>query len=190
MPRHQMPPGAPWPYQYPPPPPPQPQGKTFLGVPLLTAIILLLIVGLIAFAIIAFLLGGLTGGGEDLVQSYDEEVVVGVGGHFRLHLGAGFVSRRIEVDINSTDGRRFDVYLMDEDQYELVYGNQSTNAFSAVRRFENVSAVMTNLTLPDTDRSYVLVVDNTDNPLLATDAAPTGTVTVELHVRVYETVDF
>ncbi len=189
-PQQHMPPPAPWPYPYPPPPQPQPQGKTFFGIPLLTAIILLLIVGLIAVAIISFLLGGLTGGGEDLVQSHDEDVVVGEGGHFRLDLGAGFVSRRVEVNITSSDGRRFDVFLMDDDQYELVYGNASTNAFSSVRRFENITAVMTNLTLPDTGRSYVLVVDNVDNPLLATDAVPTGTVTVELHVRVYESVDF
>jgi hypothetical protein len=189
-PQHQLPPSAPWPYQYPVAPPPQPQGKTFFGLSPLTAIILLLIVGVIAFFLIAILLGGLSGGGEDLAQSYDEDIVIGDGGHFRLELGAGWTSRRVEVNITSTGGGRFDVYLMDEDQYELVYGNESTNAFSAVRRFENVSALMTNLTLPDTGISYVLVIDNTDNPLLATDAVPTGTVTLELHVRVYERVDY
>lgn len=189
-PQHQMPLPAPWPYHYPPPPQPQPQGRTFFGLSPLAAIILLLIVSVVAFIFIAMLLGGLTGGGEDLVQSYDEDVVVGDGGHFRLALDASFVSRRIEVNITTTGGGRFDVYLMDEDQYELVYGNESTNAFSAVRRFENVSAVMTNLSLPDTGVSYVLVIDNTDNPLLATDAVPTGTLTVDLLVRVYESVDF
>jgi len=191
-PQHQMPLPAPWPYHYPPPPQPQPQpqGRTFFGLSPLAAIILLLIVGVVAFIFIAILLGGLSGGGEDLVQSYDEDVVVGEGGHFRLDLSFGFVSRRVEVNITTTGGGRFDAYLMDEGQYERVYGNESTNAFSAVRRFENISALMTNLSLPDTGRSYILVIDNVDNPLLATDAVPTGTLTVDLLVRVYESVDF
>jgi hypothetical protein len=161
--------------------------RGMLGVPPLVLLIIVLVV-VAAFVGVILMLSGLpTGSTDTTVMDFDEEVIVGVGGHFRLDLqDSMWATYRVVLNVSSSDARPFDVYVMDLNQYNAAYTNQSTNAFSAAERFENVTALATSFELPSSDRTYVLVVDNRDLDLTAGDAVPQGTLTVQLIVSEIE----
>ncbi len=188
------PPQAPGPYVPPPawpyhPPQQRPPERSVLGVPPLVLVIIVFVILAALVGVIA-LFSGLPGGDlEDVVLDFDDEVIVGEGGHFRLDLMSDmWATYEVVLNVSSSDARAFDVYVMDLNQYNAAYGNQSTGAFSAAERFENVTVLATSFELPRNDRSYVLVVDNRDLDLTPGDAVPRGTITVQLTVSIIERI--
>lgn len=178
-----MPPPA-WPYH---PPQQKPPERGVLGVPPLVVLIIVLIIVAAIVGILIMLADLPSGDFEEVVLDFDEEVIVGDGGHFRLDLVSEmWATYEVVLNVSSADARAFDIYVMDTNQYSAAYGNQSTGAFSAVERFENVTVLATSFELPSNDRSYVLVVDNRDLDLTPGDAIPQGTLTVQLAVSITE----
>ncbi len=153
-------------------------------VPSWVVIIVLVIIVMIALAgfFISMLFSGLDTGPD--VRRFDDQVLVDDGGHFRHTIMDGWSGPdQVTLNISSITGGRFDVYIMDGDQYENTYGNQSTGAFSAVARYENVTFVDDELELESHQLPFFLVIDNRDYQLTPGDAVPTGVIEVDVHIR-------
>ena len=190
-------PRVPWPYPpygYPPPPQPAPQQPDNRG-PLglinwsagkVIAVVLVLLILFGGYILLMFLLSGSTTSPE-VVTDYDQNVTIAEGGHYRFALpSSAWQETEAILNITSTGGRRFDVYIMDQDQYDNAYTNLTTRAFSATERFENRTAVVERVELPREGRTYFLVVDNTANELTPDGAVPNGPITIRLWVHVVQ----
>jgi len=190
-------PQVPWPYPpygYPPPPQPVPRppdNRGPLGLVNWTAgkVIAVVLVLLILFGgyVLLMVLLSTDSTSPDVVTTYDQNVTIAEGGHFRYPM-TSYVWQDTHVFINITsDGvARFDVYVMDANQYENAYANLTTHAFSAIERFENRTAVVEEVELPDDGGTYYLVVDNLANELTPGGAVPAGPLSVHLWVRVVQ----
>jgi hypothetical protein len=122
-----------------------------------------------------------------VVTDYDQNVTIAEGGHFRYALPSSSWQETVAIlNITSTGGKRFDVYLMDQDQYDNAYTNLTTRAFSATERFENRTAVVEQVELPQDGRTFFLVVDNAANELTPDGAVPSGPITIRLWVHVVQ----
>ena len=190
-------PQVPWPYPpygYPPPPqtaPRQPDNRGPLGLINWTAgkVIAIVLVLLILFGgyILLMVLISSNTTTPDVVTDYDQNVTIAEGGHFRYTiLTNSWQDTAAVLNISSSGGERFDVYLMDQDQYDNAYTNLTTRAFSATERFENRTAVVGRVDLPQDGRTYYLVIDNAFNALTPDGAVPSGPITIRLMVRVVQ----
>jgi hypothetical protein len=131
-------------------------------------------------------------------SEYSTTAIISSGGHFKYRLeDVYFDEMEIELKIYSEDYQYFDVYIMDEDQYDNYYGNENLSriAFSAIFIQENITQLEDKVKFSDTGsyREYYLIIDNSDNPITQNDAVPYGVVNVnvELEVRtryVYDSV--
>lgn len=192
-------PQVPWPYPpygYPPYPqtvPRPPDNRGPLGLVNWTAgkviaIVLVLLILFGGYILLMFLLSGNTTSPE-VVTTYDQNVTIAEGGHFRYPLpSSSWQETEAFLNITSIGGARFDVYIMDSNQYENAYTNLTTHAFSAIERFENRTTVAEQVELPEPDdgRTYFLVVDNAANELTPDGAVPSGPITIRLQVRVVQ----
>ncbi|MCK5548193.1 MAG: hypothetical protein KAI64_04215, partial [Thermoplasmata archaeon] len=110
------------------------------------------------------------------------------GGHFKYDLGQDFYSvSEVTLNISSTGGGRFDVYIMDWNEYDNAYGgpNASIMSFTAHYVKENITQIDDFVELPGDGVYYYmywLVIDNRNTPLTPDDATPTGVLTVDLTV--------
>jgi hypothetical protein len=115
---------------------------------------------------------------------FETEVIIADGGHFRHTLIDSWSGRQdVTVTITSLTGGPFDVYIMDVDQYENAYGNDTTGSFSFLFRAENVTQFDFTEELETQEWELIIIVDNTDNPLLAEDATPVGTISVQVRTE-------
>lgn len=187
----------PWPYppygypQYPQPAPRPPDNRGPLGLVNWTAgkvvaVVLVLLILFGGYVLLMVLLGN-TSTSPDVVTDYDQNVTIAEGGHFRYPLpSSGWQTTQVFLNISSSGGKRFDVYVMDSNQYENAYTNLTTRAFSAIERFENRTAVVEQVELPHDGGTYFLVVDNMANELTPDGAVPGGPITIRLWVHVVQ----
>jgi hypothetical protein len=97
----------------------------------------------------------------------------------------------IIINIESLDDSRFDVYIMEDEQYYAAYGwvgwpdelNKTLTSFSSEYSWENVTQVEEIIQIPGGyfDTHYI-VVDNMDINILPDDAVPVGNLTVNFEV--------
>jgi hypothetical protein len=159
--------------------------KKFLKIPVIAWVVILFIVILFSCAIVAWLSLTSPGGNKKVIH---EEVIIAHGGHFKYTLGYS-LDDKISFNISSQDGSNFDVYIMDEDQYENAYGSGSSRiiSFSSQYSSENVNAVSENLDFSDEDSRYMeyyLIIDNRDTGITPDDASPMGTITIDVHITI------
>ena len=117
-------------------------------------------------------------------QEYETEVIIAEGGHYKYALDWVYYEElEVELEISSSDNKNFDVYIMDNDQYENAYEqNDTIIAFSAYFSKENVTKVDEKVDLP-ARYFYYLVIDNKDTPLTPNDATPDGVITLDVYVK-------
>ena len=157
--------------------------RKFLKVPISFWIMGLFFLIIFSCAFIAIFSGP---GNYDSRDTFDAEVIIAQGGHFKYSLGYSLNDEYI-LDISSRDGTNFDVYIMDEDQYENAYDtiDSSIISFSSFYSNENTNGVEDELDFTD-ERSvykeYFLVIDNRDTRITPNDAQPVGTLTIDVNI--------
>ncbi len=174
-------------YPYPPYPMPYPPKKDTSAKKIIyivvAVIVILLVVG---FVVILSFFGSYEP--VENTQEYKFDVIVAKDGHYKYTIEEYWYDDiEIELNITSSSGDRFDIYIMSKDQYDNSYGpqNRSINAFSTLFSWENVTEVFDTVELHEGDfRVIYLVIDNTENTLTPNDANPTGTIEVEVEVIV------
>ncbi len=154
-------------------------------------IVLLVVIVLGAGLFMAFFfISSWSGEPWEETMDFEQEVFIQEEGHFR-HFLAGSWEERVEVNftITLTSGGPYDVYIMDQEQYDNSYGNMSTGSFSSTFSWQNVTVVHDIIELENTRTQYFLVVDNTDMSFLPENARPEGPVSmdVEIHVTYFYT---
>jgi uncharacterized membrane protein len=115
---------------------------------------------------------------------FSSEVLISNGGHFSYPLTQSYLSGgQVTINVSSSSGERFDVYIMDDTEYENAYGNTNISliSFSTYYAYEDLSQVSATLDIP-VDRWFNLVIDNRDTPLTPNDATPTGVITVDVSI--------
>jgi len=153
---------------------------------MVVAVVLVILILIGGFFLLAVLRNATTTV-PDTVTDYDQNVTIAEGGHFRYPLPSFMWQDTTAVlNITSSGGKRFDVYIMDSNQYDNAYTNLTTHAFSATERFENRTAVVERVELPRDGNTYYLVIDNTANELTPDGAVPSGPITIRLWVRVVQ----
>jgi len=162
---------------------------------LIVGIVLVVVLVVVAIAVFLFLSFISTIGDESWedTEDFESDVQIAEGGHFRFVL-TEFWQDELEVNLTVSllAGGRFDVYIMDGDQYENAYGNASTGAFSALARWQNVTNVLDLVTYQDVEGPLYLVVDNVGMDHVPGSARPSGPVhvDVELHLVFRSSVDW
>ncbi len=113
------------------------------------------------------------------------------GGHYRFTLESYSYYDEIKVtfQVTATDyTSRFDVYIMDHDQYWNSYPEENDGkerAFAAQLAWENTTSVSETAILSmKNDQGCYLIIDNHDSSLRSLDAVPTGILEVDIHVDV------
>jgi hypothetical protein len=163
-----------------PPPHEAPGRKPSGGLNLVWIVIVVVVI--LGLVLLVWLASTIDLDGTDDPVVFESDVVIAVDGHFRHTLvdsWSGPVDARLNV--TSIEGGRFDVYIMDREQYENAYGNETTGSFSFLFRAENVTRWEFAEELDAQDQEIYCVIDNMDNPLLQGDATPVGPITV--HIR-------
>ena len=153
-----------------------------------TVLIVLLVVILVGAGLfMAFFLfiGSIPGDPWEENMDFEQEVFIQEEGHFR-HFIAGSWEERVEVNftITLTWGGPYDVYIMDQEQYDNSYGNMSTGSFSSTFAWENVTVVHDVIELENTRTEYYMVIDNTDKSFLLDSARPEGPISMDVEVHV------
>jgi len=133
-------------------------------------------------------------GSREETEHFSFEVIIADGGHYKFTLGDYWDKPdEVTLSITSGEGRSFDVYIMDYDQYHGAYGreNGSAEAFSATYSKENVTLVDETIELPDGQRfpTYI-VLDNRDTALTPGDAEPEGAITLDVHIVLKTAYEF
>lgn len=173
------------------PPPQYPQRSTTGGKPggtnvAVIVVIVVVIVAMLVLGAIFFLfsfLGGIDGEPWEERVVYETEAHIEDGGHFRYTIAQSW-EEEVEVNISVTllNGTRFDVYIMDEDQYRNAYGNESTGSFASTFSWQNVSVVSDMVVLRDTRSTFYLIVDNVDMPQVPGSTTPEGPISVDIQL--------
>lgn len=159
--------------------------RKFLKIPIAIWIVALFIIIFLSCAIIALLSFP---GPYDSQDVFNAEVIISEGGHFKYSLGFSLNDEYI-LNISSRDGTNFDVYIMDEDQYENAYEtiDSSIISFSSFYSNENTNRVQENLDFTDERglyKEYFLIIDNRDTPITPNDAVPVGTLTLDVEITI------
>ena len=162
--------------------------KTLFGIRLKNWIIILVVFLFIGLPFSFFILMLSYEGSEERTETYSSEATIGEGGHFRYTLGGSYYDElEVAIEISSHNASYFDIYIMDEDQYENSYGifKDDENSFSATYMNENVTFMNDTVTLPELpryDNNYYLVIDNRETSLTPDDADPKGTINVSMKI--------
>jgi hypothetical protein len=145
-------------------------------------ILVVAIVGVVVVAIIFFsLIGGIGPDPWEETSDFDSDVHIEEDGHFRFLLTENWGDElRINVSILLLNGSQFDVYIMDTNQYENAYGNQSTGAFSSTFKWENVRGINESMTIDSLTSDLYLIIDNIDMPHVPGSATPVGPIHVDV----------
>lgn len=177
--------GYPYPsYYYPPPTKPT---KEPISIKLIVGIIVLIIVVVFVFLMaISYLLFSEVPTDD---QTYEFDVIIDSGGHYRYTLDEYYYydDTEVELDIYSTNGSFYDVYVMNQDQYDSAYGNggNSTKAFAAMYSKENVKQVSDKFDLPSNAQGPIyLIIDNKATELTKNDADPAGEISVTAKITI------
>ncbi|UCH89926.1 MAG: hypothetical protein JSV49_04585 [Thermoplasmata archaeon] len=165
-------------------PPPKEKKKGYFGLPIwgwAIIVIIIVIIALSIYAVVSLL---------PIFDPYEEtrdfafDVTIENGGHYRYTLEEYFYEEAdIELEVTSELGMRFDVYIMDSDQYNGAYGwdNTSLQSFSSSHAWENVIKVSDSVSIHGIGgESLYLVIDNRDTPITQNDAVPEGLLTVHV----------
>jgi hypothetical protein len=118
------------------------------------------------------------------IPLFSSEVIISDGGHFFYDLSRSmYGDSTVTISISSSGGEKFDVYIMDDSEYQNAYGNTNVSliSFSAYYAYDDVSEVSATLELP-VERWFYLVIDNRDTPLTPNDATPSGVITVDVSI--------
>lgn len=172
-------------YYYPPMPPPtvppKESNKVIFGV--VIAIIVIIVIVVLAIFGLFYSLANIEP--EDETQEYKSEVIIADGEYFK-HLLYDYWYDEIEVkmDIESKDGNYFDVYIMDEQEFQNFYENQTAKSFSSYYSKENITQVKDKVKLPIREDSFYLIIDNRDTELTLNDATPGGPITLDVDLEV------
>ncbi|MFH0815699.1 MAG: hypothetical protein V1934_02630 [Methanobacteriota archaeon] len=164
---------------YPPYPPLQPPRDDRIKGTTIVAVVLLLIMIVIPAAVFFVALSSFDQGGTSDV--FEGSVTLSEGAHFKVD--AGWSPSKVWIFMNVTSGSNVDVYLMNAPQYDGTYGNYTPAVFSATEMWEDEDTLSQACEF-QTAGSYNLIVvfDNTDNPLRSSDAVPSGTVELDIHI--------
>ncbi len=156
----------------------------------LVVLLVVILVGAGLFMAFFLFIGSFGGDPWEENMDFEQEVFIQEEGHFRYFLADPW-EERVEVNftITLTGGGPFDVYIMDQEQYDNSYGNTSTGSFSSTFSWHNVTVVHDVIELENIRTQYFLVVDNTDMSFLPENARPEGPVSmdVEIHVTYFYT---
>lgn len=168
------------------------QNKIFVIIIVMTILVLGII---LAGAILPFIFWP-PGDWEDVtVTPRDFSATIADGGNYGFRIEI-YSKMEITLSATSENGKLFDVYLMDENQYLAAYSKQtnlSQMAFSTMYSKENVSAIDSDsieITCNYSCMEYYLVIDNRDTPLTLNDATPTGTIIVDVDLTMTETHEY
>lgn len=174
----------------PPQRPPEKKGTpTAVIVVIIIVIMVLLAIGFFAFMV--FMVGDIAGGGWEDTRTFSTDVLIEDGGHFRYLLSANWEDELIvNLSLRQLNGSRYDVYIMDDNQYENAYGNSSTGAFSTLLKWQNVSTFADSASLEDPGGPIWLVIDNEHMPHVPGNAVPQGPIHVEVDLEITSRYDF
>lgn len=177
-----QPPHAPYGSGTPPPREMKPPSTTNT-VLVVILVVILVVAGL--FVAFFFFMGSFVGEPWEETMDFDQEVFIQEEGHFR-HFIADSWEERVEVNFNITltGGGPYDVYIMDQEQYDNSYGNLSTGSFSTTFSWENVTVIHDVIELENTRTAYYLVIDNTDMSFLPESAKPEGPISMDVEVHI------
>ncbi len=154
-------------------------------------VVVMIIIGIIAIAIMFTLIADIGGDGWEDTRRFSTDVIIDEGGHFRFLLSDNWESELVvNMSLVRLNGSRYDVYIMDLNQYENAYGNQSTGAFSALAKWQNVTTFADSVSLDDPQDAIYLVIDNVDMPHVPGNAVPVGPVHVEIELEITSRYDF
>lgn len=141
------------------------------------------IITLIVFTIFS---SGCINDDEETTKTFNSEVYIAEGGHFKYT--AGYFWDEIEIILNITlkEGTSFDVYIMDEDQYENAYDNSNTSilAFSTLYAKENITKLDDTIHINEHDNELYIVMDNRNTTITPNDATPTGTIILDVKIKI------
>jgi hypothetical protein len=148
-------------------------------------IVIFVVLGILGMVFLFSLVANLDGEPWENSREFETEVHIEDGGHFRYLLSDAWED---ELEVNMTlgllNGSRFDVYIMDRQQYMNAYGNESTGAFSALFSWQNVSAVRDLVTMERRDVEYYIIIDNMDMAHVPGSATPEGPIHVEMFLEI------
>lgn len=165
-------------------PPPEKKGMTTATVVILI-IVVMIVIGIIALAFIFSLVSNIDGDPWEETREFETEVHIEDGGHFRFLLSDSWEDElEVDLTIGLLNGSKFDVYIMDGQQYWNAYGNESTGAFSAQISWNNVSAVRDLVTIERLDTDYFLIIDNMEMSHVPGNAKPEGPVHAEVFLEI------
>ncbi len=170
-------------------PPPRDMKSSSATNTVLIVLLVVIVLGAVLFMAF-FFISSWSGEPWEETMDFEQEVFIQEEGHFR-HFIADSWEERVEVNFTMTltGGGPFDIYIMDQEQYDNSYGNMSTGSFSSTFSWQNVTVVHDVIELEDTRTEYYLVIDNTDVSFLPESAKPEGPISmdVELHVTYFYT---
>ena len=174
-------------YYYPPMPIPPPTAPPKGSNKVLYAVVItiVVIVVLIALGMIGFFYSLTNLASEDDSEEFNSEVIIADGEYFKYLLyDSWWDELEVELDIRSTDGKRYDVYIMDDQQFQNFYENQTVKSFASYYSRENVTQVEDTVKLPSREAKYFLIIDNRDTELTLNDATPSGTITLDVDLKI------
>ena len=166
-------------------PPPRESKSSSTTSTVLVVLLVVIMVGAVLIMAFFFFIGSLEGEAWEETTDFDQEVFIQEEGHFRQNI-AGSWEERVQVNftVTLTGGGPYDVYIMDQDQYDNSYGNMSTGSFSSTFSWENVTVVHDVIELENTRTEFYLVIDNTDMSFLPGSAKPEGPISMDVEVHV------
>ena len=150
----------------------------------LVVLLVVILVGAGLFMAFFFFIGSFEGEPWEETMDFESEVFIADEGHFR-HFLADSWEEQVEVNftLTLTGGGPFDVYIMDQEQYDNSYGNMSTGSFSSTFSWEHVTVVHDVIELENTRTQYYMVVDNTDMSFLPESAKPEGPLSMDVEIH-------
>jgi hypothetical protein len=164
--------------------PPPRDTKTSSTNTVVIVLLVVIVVGAGLFMAFFFFIGSMGDDTWEENMDFESEVFIAEEGHYR-HFISDSWEERVEVNftVSLTGGGPFDVYIMDQEQYDNSYGNMSTGSFSSTFSWENVSVVHDVVELENTRTMYYLVIDNTEMSFLPDSAQPEGPVSMDVEIH-------
>lgn len=161
--------------------------KKFLRIPIWGWVI-----GILILLVFSCIIAGILIGPQEHIKNYSTEVIISEGGHFQYSLGYVWDEIEISFNVSSQDEKRFDIYIMDEDQYENAYNiiaydiiNTSIMAFSSLYSYENITRIADSILLREDyggSKEFYFVIDNRDTLITPDDAIPDGIIIINVDI--------
>jgi hypothetical protein len=177
------------PYWYAPPVPRE--SKKYFGLPLWgwLLIIIFVVFGIIIIMVIASFIFWYEP--ETYEEDYSFDVIITEGGHYKYTISEYYYDDiELKLSITTLNGTNFDIYIMDDDQYDAAYGSENANlsAFSTLYSLENVNEVDEMISIPrGRGEGLNLIIDNRDTGITENDAVPEGVLNIKVDLTIIET---